>query len=177
MRVAATLVATLLAAAIQAAYAEEFPKYQVAMAESGLRNVPNFRFDRKHTAGGGWQITDSNWVVYCHRAGVCHRPNALSATEWEQGQVAGYMWAEQGCLPWGPYNAQLRAEFQVCASPGKIARPSPASPSPRDEGQAVVATIAPAKEKRTTAPDRIEQFRARLAASSDVYSAPPIAFR
>lgn len=105
------------------AAAQEFPKTQVAMTESGYRNIPNFRFDATHTAGGGWQITDTNWQHYAPMAGIdlVVRPNALSATEWEQGQVGGLMWAHEKCLPWGPYNEGLRKQVQVCAKPGHVA--------------------------------------------------------
>lgn len=86
----------------------------VAQDESGGRNVPNFKYgDGRHTAGGYWQITDTNWRAYAPLVDIDiqKRPNALSATPDEQGQVAGIMRAKLGCLPWVPYNARLRADL------------------------------------------------------------------
>jgi hypothetical protein len=71
-------------------------------AESGNRNIPNYRYDPTHTAGGYFQITDTNWQHYAPQIGIDLKqyPNAMSAPENLQGQVAGKMYAETGIMPW-----------------------------------------------------------------------------
>jgi hypothetical protein len=85
----------------------------VALDESGDRNIPNYRFDSGHTAGGHFQITDTNWRWFAPMLDidVGKYPNAMSAPEQLQGQVAGKMYAETGYMPWLPYNAQLRRDL------------------------------------------------------------------
>src|ERR1700752_2656800 len=109
---------TLAAAAIiilvaSSAHAQLCPLDLVAQDESGHRNVPNYRYDAYHTAGGHWQITDTNWRPFAPLVDVARAkwPNALSAPEQLQGQVAGIMRAKLGCLPWVPYNVRLRRDL------------------------------------------------------------------
>jgi hypothetical protein len=74
----------------------------ISGSESGHRNIPNYQFDPTHTAGGHYQITDTNWQHYAPTVGIDLKqwPNALSAPEQLQGQVAGKMYAETGIMPW-----------------------------------------------------------------------------
>lgn len=115
----------------------------VALDESGDRNIPNFRFDDRHTAGGYFQITDTNWRHYAPMLDIdlAVWPNAMSAPEQLQGQVAGKMYAETGYMPWVPFNARLRRDLSVRtisvdnrsrrpgAEPSRAANVSPSSPS------------------------------------------------
>jgi hypothetical protein len=105
-----------LAATIPCAtQAQLCPLSLVAQDESGHRNIPNYRYDATHTAAGHWQITDTNWRHYAPQVDVdiAKWPNALSAPEQLQGQVAGIMRAKLGCLPWVPYNARLRRDLST----------------------------------------------------------------
>jgi hypothetical protein len=82
----------------------------ISQDESGHRNIPNFRFDGRHTAGGLFMITDTNWRHYAPQLDIDlgKYPNAMSASEQLQGQVAGKMFAETGYMPWICCNKQLR---------------------------------------------------------------------
>ena len=129
--------------------AEEFAKTPagvlIAQYESdGGRNIPNFRFDPAHTAGGHFQITDTNWRIYAPLLGIDVNayPNAMSAPEQLQGQVAGKMWAEQGFMPWTCCNKQLRDHLaqQPQPQPVKVRR---ANESPERPASALPATPAP----------------------------------
>jgi hypothetical protein len=112
----------------------------VALDESGDRNIPNFRFDDRHTAGGHFQITDTNWRHYAPLLGIdlAVWPNAMSAPEQLQGQVAGKMYAETGYMPWVPFNARLRRDLAApeTSRPGSPALPAhqPASPESHRAG-------------------------------------------
>lgn len=90
------------AAAAQPGFENTPAGQQIIGAESGNRNIPNFRFDPTHTAGGYFQITDTNWRHYAPLVGIdiSKFPNAMSAPENLQGQVAGKMYAETGIMPW-----------------------------------------------------------------------------
>lgn len=101
----------------------------VAQDESGHRNQPNYFYDAQHTAGGHYQITDTNWRYYAPLVDVNIRkwPNALSAPEQIQGQVAGIMKAKLGCLPWAPYNPTLRRHLGITYN---VPSPKPTVPSP-----------------------------------------------
>lgn len=109
----AILAAVILGSSPLTARAQLCPLDIVSQDESGHRNIPNYRYDAHHTAGGHWQITDTNWRIYAPMVEVDIRkwPNALSAPEQLQGQVAGIMKARLGCLPWVPYNARPRVHL------------------------------------------------------------------
>lgn len=93
--------------------AQDWRQDLVALDESAGRNIPNWRFDRTHSAGGYYQITDTNWRYYAPLLDIdlSKYPNALSAPEQLQGQVAGRMYADTGYMPWLPYNARLRRDL------------------------------------------------------------------
>lgn len=86
--------------------------------ESGCRNIPNYRYDDSHTAGGKWQITDTNWRAYAPQLDIdlIKYPNAGSAPEDLQGQVGFLMKAREGILPWVPYNARLRRDLHMAGT-------------------------------------------------------------
>src|SRR5947209_874487 len=72
----------------------------IATYESdGCRNIPNYRFDKRHTAGGCYQITDRDWREVAPTVGIdlATYRNAGSAPEFVQGQVAFKMWELRGC--------------------------------------------------------------------------------
>jgi hypothetical protein len=148
-----------------AARAQLCPLDLVAQDESGHRNIPNYRYDPHHTAGGHWQITDTNWRHFAPMVDVdlAKWPNALSAPEQLQGQVAGIMRARLGCLPWVPHNARLRADLgspraaYIAGVHVRSAPPVIAAPSPRPAWSSA-------------------QF-ARMTAPSNTYSLTAIAFR
>jgi hypothetical protein len=117
----------------------------IAQYESdGGRNIPNFKFDRRHTAGGEFQITDENWRAYAPTVGIdlATYPNAMSAPEKLQGQVAGKMWAEQGFMPWTCCNKQLRDHLaqQQQPQPVKVRR---ANERPERPASAISAQSPP----------------------------------
>jgi hypothetical protein len=161
----AAAAATILAASC--AHAQLCPLALVAQDESGHRNIPNYRYDAQHTAGGHWQITDTNWRIFAPMVDIdlAKWPNALSASEQLQGQVAGIMRAKLGCLPWVPYNARLRADLDepraayVIGVPAHKTEPHPA--------------IAALPQRPAWSREQI----ARMTAPSSTYSLTPIAFR
>jgi hypothetical protein len=50
--------------ALSSAVAQQWKPQLVANDESSDRNIRNYRFDPRHTAGGHFQITDANWRHY-----------------------------------------------------------------------------------------------------------------
>jgi hypothetical protein len=144
-----------------AAHAQLCPLDLVAQDESGHRNIPNYRYDATHTAAGYWQITDTNWRHYAPLVDIdlAKWPNALSAPEQLQGQVAGIMRAQRGCLPWVPYNARLRADL---GSPHLARVTTELSLSP------------PERRPRPTLPGALF---ARLSAPSSVYDTVKVKFQ
>src|ERR1700752_5173576 len=104
----ATFIVSFLA--LSGAVAQEWRPQLVARDESDDRKIPNFRFDSRHTSGGPFQISDTNWRAEAPVLGIDLNvyPNALSAPEQLQGQVAGRMWAKYRYMPWVCCNARLR---------------------------------------------------------------------
>jgi hypothetical protein len=68
---------------LPSALAQQWKPQLVANDESADRNIPSYRFDARHTAGGHFQITDSNWRHYAPLLGIDLGmwPNAMSAPE------------------------------------------------------------------------------------------------
>lgn len=77
--------------------------------ESKGKNVPNYRYDKGHTASGYWQITDTTWHGSAPKAGVDIEkyPTAMSAPREVQKTVAQTLFNEHGYAPWAPFNANL----------------------------------------------------------------------
>ena len=75
---------------------------KIIQRESGGKNVPNYRYDATHTAGGFFQITDTNWNAYAPKLGIDVKqyPDALSAPADVQEQVAKQLYADHGLKPW-----------------------------------------------------------------------------
>lgn len=76
----------------------------------GGQNDPNFRYDSKHTAGGIFQIVDTTWrrVAPTVDIDIEKFPNAGSASDHQQKQVAWKLWATEGYWPWTCCNPPLR---------------------------------------------------------------------
>ena len=118
----------------------------IANAESGMKNIPNYRYDKTHTAGGNLQITDTNWRLYAPQLGIDidKYPNALSAPEHEQGQVGGLMLAREGVNPWTCCNEKLRKIFGDGASAQPVKKANNQSaPSKAPEPKAADAPKSP----------------------------------
>lgn len=79
--------------------------------ESGGRNVPNYRYDSGHTAGGYHQITNSTWRDFAPQAGVslAAYPTAMSAPKNIQDAVAEKIPPER----WLDYNPRLARALGV----------------------------------------------------------------
>lgn len=77
-------------------------KATIEARESGGQNVRNYKYDPTHTAGGFWQLTDTNWKAYGPKVGVdlSQYPDALSAPKDVQEKVAKQLYQEQGLKPW-----------------------------------------------------------------------------
>jgi hypothetical protein len=73
------------------------------------QNVPNYRYDRTHTAQGYFQITNSTWRDIAGSAGVDlgQYPNAMSAPYDVQRQAAAALYQQRGFAPWANYNPRL----------------------------------------------------------------------
>src|SRR5262249_18520755 len=93
----------------------------VSQYESGNKNIPNYRYDAGHTAGGYFQITDTNWRKYAPIVGIdtVQFPRALDAPYDTQRSVFDRMYADQGFGPWAPYNPRLAEAL----GSGKFATP------------------------------------------------------
>jgi hypothetical protein len=134
LALAALLAASCTVPAAMAQPAETWRPQLVALDESGNRNIPNYRLDAGHTAMGRFQITTTNWLHYAPLLGidVSLYPNAMSASEQLQGQVAGKMYAETGYMPWAPYNSRLRRDLNSA----RVVSASSNTVSPRAQTQA-----------------------------------------
>ncbi|WP_267423181.1 phage tail tape measure protein [Methylobacterium sp. GC_Met_2] len=88
--------------------------------EAGGRNVPNYINDRRHTAQGYYQITNSNWRNIAPKLGIT-APNAMSASLEDQTRVALHLRRASGLGNWTRYNPRLRGALgrgeQIQAGP------------------------------------------------------------
>ena len=75
--------------------------------EAGGRNVPNYINDRRHTAQGYYQITNTNWRRIAPQLGIT-APNAMSASLEDQTRVALHLRRASGLGNWTRYNPRLR---------------------------------------------------------------------
>lgn len=84
-------------------------------AESGGKNVLNYRFDPTHTASGFGQITNSTWKDFAPDAGVDLEkyPTAISAPFEQQIAVMHAIQAKRGVAPWAKYNPVLANELTL----------------------------------------------------------------
>jgi hypothetical protein len=174
MKTLAAAVITILAAS--SAHAQLCPLGLVAQNESGHRNIPNYRYDAHHTAGGHWQITDTNWRHFAPMVDIdlAKWPNALSAPEQLQGQVAGIIRAKLGCLPWVPYNARLRA---VLGSSKGLSEGRALGAPRAYVASAHVRRTSPAVASLPQRPAWSSDQIARMTAPSGVFNPMNIAFR
>ncbi len=151
---AAALVIVSTAADAQRATPLTYGDPQLALVtkdESDHRNIPNFRFDRTHTAGGFFQITDTNWRYYAPLVDIDlgKYPNAMSAPEELQGQVAGRMKADNGLMPWTCCNRVLRDH---------LASGNYTLPSPTDGKGGTQKAAAAAIQEPTTPPRHVWHY-------------------
>lgn len=105
----------------------------VSYYESGNKNIPNYRYDPWHTAGGYFQITDTNWRKYAPQVGVNlgQYPTAMSASGPNgydiQRAVFDRMYAVEGVAPWANYNPRLAEALGSGRLPAPGWTPSPQS--------------------------------------------------
>jgi hypothetical protein len=95
---------------------------KIVYYESGGLNVPNFRYDRKHTAGGVCQMTKTNWerIAPTIDIDIVKFPNAGSASWHQQNQACWKLLETDGVNPWTCCNKDLKAylaEHPVAAVP------------------------------------------------------------
>lgn len=116
----------------------------IAGAESGGRNVLNYRFDPRHTASGYFQITNSTWRQFARAAGVdlSRYPTAISAPFRAQSQVAATLYRARGFSPWSLYDPRLRrmiSAHPLGSSPGAppfaSTRHRPAEPAAHERAE------------------------------------------
>lgn len=81
---------------------EETLKALIMHFESGGRNVPNYRYDAGHTAGGYFQITDQTWKQFAPGAGV-------DLTQFSKAMQA-------------PFDVQSAVTSKILESPGGLSR-------------------------------------------------------
>jgi hypothetical protein len=83
----------------------------ISQYESNNQNVPNYKYGPGYTAQGYYQITQTNWLNIAPKLGIDTSvyPNAMSAPEDVQAQVATYLLTETpaGISNWSNYNPQL----------------------------------------------------------------------
>lgn len=122
--------------------------------ESGGQNVPNYRYDKTHTAGGYWQITNSTWRAAAPKAGVdiAKYPDALSSPREVQKAVAEKLFAEHGYAPWAPFNPALakavgwRGPVYTAEAGGKITSPKMATAAIPAGARALTAEDDPTRQ-------------------------------
>jgi hypothetical protein len=110
--------------------------------ESGGRNVLNYMYDKTHTAGGYYQITNSTWRDIAPKAGIDLGlfPTAISAPKEVQRQAAAKLFEERGWSPWALYNPALARAIGMAPRGGNelvdvkpaagMAEPAGAKPAP-----------------------------------------------
>jgi len=108
------------------ANAEWRPDLIARYESDGGRNIPNFRYDSRHTAGGVCQMTDETWreVAPTVDIDLTKFPNAGSASEHQQWQACWKLHALRGNQPWTCCNAQLRKALNSPSPPEQTARDS-----------------------------------------------------
>ncbi len=102
------------------AIADEFRADLIAMYESdGGRNIPNGRYDVRHTAGGVCQMTNETWREVAPTIDIdLHKfPNAGSASEHQQWQACWKLHALRGNQPWTCCNPKLRKALAQAGEP------------------------------------------------------------
>lgn len=96
---------------------QALPLIQQTEDASGDPAAMNFVNDPEHTAGGLYQITDTNWKKYAPLANIDTNtyPSAVSTSvlgptqaKKMQSAVATLMYNKEGFAPWAPFNPQLR---------------------------------------------------------------------
>lgn len=101
--------------------------------EAGGRNVPNYINDRRHTAQGYYQITNTNWRRIAPALGIT-APNAMSATLEEQTRVALHLRRASGLGNWTRYNPRLRGALgrgEIVPPPGQTPAEKALASEPR----------------------------------------------
>ena len=81
----------------------------IVQDESGGQNIPNYRYDRHHTAGGKGQITDETWlrVAPTLDIDVSKFTKAGMASEFDQDRVRWKLLATEGVWPWACFKVQF----------------------------------------------------------------------
>jgi hypothetical protein len=126
--------------------AEEFSQTPIGSLivqdESGGENIPNFRYDAKHTAGGLCQMTNETWrrVAPTIDIDLEKFPNAGSASRFMQNQACWKLLAMDGVAPWTCCNKQLREHLAQHPPPVNERR---ASEKPERSVSARPATAQP----------------------------------
>jgi hypothetical protein len=114
LRLSTTLAAVAILSAAGPLRAQDFAKTPIGALivqdESGGHNVPNFRYDKHHTAGGKCQMTNETWRRIAPTIDIDLEkfPNAGSASEFQQNQACWKLLATDGVWPWTCCNKQLR---------------------------------------------------------------------
>lgn len=127
----------------------------ISKYESGDRNVPNFRYDPGHTAGGYYQITNTNWRNYGPRVGIDlkQHPNAMAAPQDVQARVAKLMHKERGFADWAPFNPGLAAALKRGELDTIDQQPQrPTKPLSDEEAYQQATAGAPAEPRTAAAP-------------------------
>lgn len=101
------------------------PLAPIMKFESGGQNVPNYRYDSTHTAGGFFQITNSTWKDTAPAAGVDlgQFPTAMSAPFDVQKSVATTLYNQRGFQPWEPNNPSLASYISQQGGAGAFVPP------------------------------------------------------
>ncbi len=111
--------------------AEEFSKTPIGALivqdESGGRNIPNGRYDAKHTAGGLCQMTDETWrrIAPMIDIDIAKFDKAGEASEFDQNRACFKLLAVDGVRPWTCCNKQLREHLAGTQAPGRAKTSTP----------------------------------------------------
>jgi hypothetical protein len=110
----------------------------ISLYESGNRNIPNYRYDATHTAGGYYQITDTTWREIAPLVGAGQYPNAMSAPYDVQTRVAIELRKRRGLQPWSTNKPLMHRllhgdnDHDTSTKPSYFSRPGPtATPDPK----------------------------------------------
>lgn len=143
-------------------FADEWRPDLIARYESdGGRNIPNFRYDETHTAGGVCQMTNTTWreIAPTIDIDIVKFPNAGSASEHQQWQACWKLHAVRGNQPWTCCNKTLARH--LAKTPSGPARP---------QDNRKVGTVSDKQATLSTSPQQPEQTSSFVVTANSISS-------
>ena len=92
---------------------------EIALAESGGRNIPNTHYGPGHTDQGYWQITDQTWKSAAPPEVYAKYQHAMDAPYETQLAVARRLYDQRGTQPWNPSKHTWGPKIAMLATGGR----------------------------------------------------------